>query len=306
MKGKGETSTGAPTGRDLRGLMLEGAPVTERRMELAGVSTSVIEAGSGPPVVLLHGQGAFGPVFLPLIEPLAASHRLVVPDLPGLGASVMPGREPDGPTVMAWLSELIDKTCDAPPALVGMSLGGSIAARYAVDHGERISQLVLINSGSLGPRPPLRVLLALIRHSARPSEKSAKRLTSVVMLHPERGPQVFGKRFGPFQAYMLDRARTPSVQKANRRLLRELGIPRIPDAELGRIGTPTTLICSRYDRVMRLRYAEAASRRHGWALEVIEDAGHVVFVDQRDAVINALTRTLDPPVRLSRWESTSP
>ena len=44
----------------------------------------------------------------------------------------MTDREPDGPTVMAWLSELIDKTCDFPPALVGMSLGGSITARYAV------------------------------------------------------------------------------------------------------------------------------------------------------------------------------
>lgn len=292
MKSKSGATTGAPAGRELRAMLLEGAPVTERSIELAGVQTPVIEAGSGPPVVLLHGQGVFGPVFLPLIEPLAASHRLVVPDLPGLGASV-PGREPDGPTVMAWLSELIDKTCDAPPALVGMSLGGSIAARYAVDHGDRISRLVLINSGSLGPRPPLRVLLALIRHSARPSEKSAKRMMSIVMLHPERGPKVFGPRFGPFQAYMLDRARTPSVQRANRGLLRELGIPRIPDTDLGRISAPTTLICSRQDRVMKFRYAEEASRRHGWPLEVIEDAGHFVFVDQRDAVINALMQALD-------------
>lgn len=205
----------------------------------------------------------------------------------------MPDRDPDGPTVMAWLSELIAKTCDTAPALVGMSLGGSIAARHAVDHSDRISRLVLINPGSLGPRPPLRVLLPLIRHSARPSEKTGKRMASIVMLHPERGPQVFGERFAPFQTYMLDRARAPSVKKANRRLLRELGIPRIPDADLGRITTPTTLICGRHDRVMKLRYAEEASRRHRWTLEIIEDAGHVVFVDQRDALINALVRAVD-------------
>lgn len=44
---------------------------------------------------------------------------------------------------------------------------------------------------------------------------------------------------------------------------------------------------------MKLRYADEASRRHRWPLEVIEDAGHVVFIDQRDAVITALTRALD-------------
>ena len=292
-KGSARPSDEGATGRYLRAELLDGAPLTERRIDLAGVSTAVLEAGGGPPVVLIHGQGNFGAAFLPLLVPLASTHRVIAPDLPGLGASEMTDREPDGPTVMAWLSELIDKTCDAPPALVGMSLGGSIAARYAVEHSDRISRLVLINSGSLGPRPPLRVLLPLIRHSARPSEKTAKRMMSIVMQHPERGPQVLGARFGPFQAYMLDRARTPSVQRANRRLLRELGFPRIPDGDLAWIKAPTTLICGRHDRVMKLGYAEQAARRHHWQLEVIDDAGHVVFVDQQEATLTALRRALE-------------
>ena len=193
---------------------------------------------------------------------------------------------------MAWLSELIAQTCDVRPALVGMSLGGSIAARYAVDHSDRISGLVLINSGSLGRRPPIRVLLPLIRHSVRPTERSARRMMSVVMLHPERAPEVFGHRFEPLQAYMLDRARNPSVQRANRRLLRELGLPPISHDDLERISAPTTLICGRQDRVMKLRHAQQASSRHGWPLEIIEDAGHVVFVDQREATVNALNKAL--------------
>ena len=281
------------TGRDLRARLVEGAPVIERTIDLAGVSTAVLVAGEGPAVVLIHGQGNFGPSFLPLIEPLAPSHRVIAPDLPGLGASEMADREPDGPTVTTWLSELIDTTCDSPPTLVGMSLGGSITARYAVDHSDRIARLVLISSGSLGPRPSLRVLLPLIRHGARPSEKTARRMMSIVMSHPERAPQVFGTRFEPFQAYMLDRARTPSVQRANRRLLRELGLPRIPDEDLARISVPTTVICGRHDRVMKLRYAEQAARRHNWQLEVIDDAGHVVFVDQREATLAALRRALE-------------
>lgn len=82
MKGDSGTTTRVPGGRELRVQLLMGAPVTERTIEVAGVSTAVVEAGSGPPIVLLHGQGNFGPVFLPVMQPLADGHRLVVPDLP--------------------------------------------------------------------------------------------------------------------------------------------------------------------------------------------------------------------------------
>ena len=39
--------------------LLAGMPVTERRLELAGISTAVLEGGDGPPVVLLHGPGEY-------------------------------------------------------------------------------------------------------------------------------------------------------------------------------------------------------------------------------------------------------
>jgi pimeloyl-ACP methyl ester carboxylesterase len=82
------------------------------------------------------------------------------------------------------------------------------------------------------------------------------------------------------------------VQRANRRLLRELGLPRIPDEDLARITVPTTLIWGREDRVMKLRNAEQTARRQHWKLEVIDDAGHVVFVDQLEATLAALQRAL--------------
>ena len=44
---------------DARERLLAGLPVTERRLQLAGVSTAVLEGGDGPPVVLLHGPGEF-------------------------------------------------------------------------------------------------------------------------------------------------------------------------------------------------------------------------------------------------------
>lgn len=275
---------------DARVLLLAGAPVTERRLQLAGVSTAVLEGGDGPPVVLLHGQGGWAGVWLPVIGDLVKTHQVVAPDLPGLGASEAPAGPPGADTVLAWLGELIDQTCATPPVVVGHSLGGSIAARFAVDHGDRLAGLVLADMGGLvrAVRPPPGVLVALIRHSVRPSERTALRLLRQVSFDVERARQRMGERWEPFLAYFVGLSRTPSVQKANRRLLRDLGVRRIRPEDVARIGVPTTLVWGRHDRVMPLRTAQEASARYGWPLHVIEDAGHFVTLDQPQAFLDAL------------------
>jgi pimeloyl-ACP methyl ester carboxylesterase len=280
---------------EARRRLLAGVPVTERRLELAGVSTAVLEGGEGPPLVLLHGQGGWAGGWLPVIPALAERHRVIVPDLPGLGASEVPGGPPDAATALAWLGELIARTCPTPPVVVGASLGGSIAARFAADHGQRLSRLVLVSMGGLvapvRPRPAM--LLALIRHGTRPSERTQLQLLRQVTFDLDRVRERMGERWEPFQAYSLDRARTPSVQRANRRLLKELGLPRIPPEQVARIGVPTTLIWGRHDRVMPLRRAREASARYGWPLHVIEDAGHFAVVDQPEAFLRTLLAALE-------------
>ena len=280
-------------GDDARWLLLDGAPVTERRLDLAGVSTAVLEGGDGPPVVLLHGQGGWAGMWLPVAADLVTTHRVVAPDLPGLGASEVPGGPPDAARVLAWLGELIQRTCPSPPALVGASLGASIAARFAIAHPDRLTRLVLVDAGSLGRfRPALGVAFALIRFIARPSERTHHGFLRQIAVDPARVRALLGERWEPFRAYHLDRARTPSVRAANRRLLRELGNRRIPPEELARIAVPTTLIWGRHDRVMRLRIAEAASVRYGWPLHVIEDAGHFSTMEQPEAFRAALRAAL--------------
>lgn len=279
-------------GDDARQRLLAGAPVTERRLDLAGVSTAVLQGGDGPPVVLLHGQGGWSGMWLPVVPELVKTHRVVAPDLPGLGASEVPDGPPDAARVLAWLGDLIERTCPVPPALVGASLGASIAARFAIAHPDGLSRLVLVGAGSLARfRPAPRVVLALIRFIARPSERTQQGFLRQVAVDPARVRALMGDRWEASQAYSLDRARTPSVRAANRRMLRELGTKTIPPQELARIAVPTALIWGRHDRVMRLRIAEAASARYGWPLHVIEHAGHF-SVEQPDAFREALRAAL--------------
>ncbi len=275
--------------------LLDGMPVTERRLDIAGVSTWLLAGGEGPPIVLLHGQGGFAAMWAGVIPRLVGSHRVIAPDLPGLGQSVVKAGPPGADSVLQWLGELIDQTCATPPVLVGMSLGGSIAARFAAHHGDRLAGLVLVAAGGLAGRvrPAPGVLFALIRHSIRPSQRTGRRMLRHLAVDPERVWRQMGQRREPFEAYMLDRARTPSVQKANRRLLRELGFPPIPPEDLARISIPTTLIWGRHDRVMPLRTAQEANARYGWPLHVIEDAGHVSLVEQPEAFLGALQAAIE-------------
>ena len=270
--------------------VLAGAPLTERRLELAGVWTAVLEGGNGPPVVLLHGQGGWAGMWLPVAADLMRRHRVVAPDLPGLGASTVPDGPPDAARVLAWLAALVERTCPAPPAMVGASLGASIAARFAIDHPDRLSRLVLVDAGSLARfRPAPGVVLALVRFLARPSERTQRGFLRQVAADPARARALMGS---DAQAYGLELARTPSVRAANRRLLRELGTRPIPSGQLAAIAVPTALIWGRQDRVMRLRIAEEASARYGWPLHVIEDAGHFA-IERPEAFRSALAAALD-------------
>jgi len=285
-------------GSKYRERLLAGIPVTEHRLQLAGVSTAVLEGGAGPPVVLLHGQGAFAAKWMRVIPGLVRTHRVIAPDLPGHGTSEVTDGPLDADRVFAWLGELLERTCPSPPALVGHGLGGAIGARFASDHGDRLTRLVLVDAFGLGRfRPSPSFALALIPFLARPTERTHNRLWRRCAFDLDGLRQQMGEPWEPFAAYNLDRARTPSVKAALRILMRQFGVPAIPPADLARIAVLTTLIWGRHDLATRLRIAEAASVRYGWPLHVIENAANDPPIEQPEAFLEALRAALGTSTR---------
>jgi pimeloyl-ACP methyl ester carboxylesterase len=276
-------------GSGIRERLLAGLPVSERQLALAGHRTAVLEGGDGPPVVLLHGAGEFAANWMRVLPELVAAHRVIVPDLPGHGASELSGEPLDTSGVLAWLSELIERTCPSPPALVGHLLGGAVAARFAIEHPDRLSRLVLVDTYGLGrfwPTP--RYALAMLAFTARPGEGTQERLfrQCVVDLDGLRGQ--LGERGQLLEAYALDRTRQPAMNAALKHLMPQLGVRAVPPAELARIAVPTTLIWGRHDRQVRLGLAEAASARYDWPLHVIEGAADDPAYEQPQAFLRAL------------------
>src|SRR5215218_3377526 len=75
-------------GADARQRLLAGLPVIERRLQLAGVSTAVLEGGDGPPIVLL--QGEFAAVWIRVIPELVTTHCVMHLTCPVLGLRKCP------------------------------------------------------------------------------------------------------------------------------------------------------------------------------------------------------------------------
>lgn len=282
-----------PVGEDPRRRLLLGLPVVERRLQLADVSTAVLEGGEGSPVVLLHGPGGYAAHWMRMIPGLVSSHRVIAPDLPGHGASEVTRGLLDTERVLAWLGELIERTCASPPALVGHLIGGAIAARFASVHGDRLSRLVLVDTFGLTPfRPPPEFARALTEFLAEPTERTHTSLWRHCAFDLDGLRERMGDGWGPFEAYNLDRVRTPSVTAAIQTLMEQLGVPAIPPDELARIAVPTTLVWGRHDRATPLGIAVAASQRYRWPLHVIEDANDDPPVEQPEALLRVLRAAL--------------
>ncbi len=276
----------------MRAELLAELPVRELRLEICGVSTAVLEGGDGPPLVLLHGPAGNATHWMGVIPVLTASHRVIVPDLPGHGASVAAGSALAADQVLAWLDELVWRTCDSPPVLVGQTLGGAIAARLAISRPGRVDGLVLIDTFGLAPfQLPPDFAQALTSFLAQPDPHTHEALWRHCAFDLDTLRKRMGGRWKPFETYNLERARDPAVQAAVSALVREFGAA-IPAQELERIGVPTTLIWGRHDRATPLAVAEAASRRYGWPLEVIENASDDPPVEQPEALLRSLRLAL--------------
>jgi len=114
-------------------------------VEAGGVRFFLREAGSGEPMLLLHGFPQTGACWQGVAERLAPAHRLLVPDLPGFGRSGRPASF-DAATVADSLESLLDAVGAERATVVGHDWGGSMAFALALAHPERVTRLVVTNA----------------------------------------------------------------------------------------------------------------------------------------------------------------
>ena len=126
---------------------------------------STMEAGSGPPVVALHGLGGTKGSFLPTVAALAGEFRLIAVDLPGFGDSDKPLRAAyDARYFAGAVVDLLDALEIDRAHLIGNSLGGRVALEVGLRHPDRVGGLALLAPSLAWRRDrPWAPLLRLVR-----------------------------------------------------------------------------------------------------------------------------------------------
>ena len=124
--------------------------IKSRRIQIGNLKIRYYNGGKGEPLLVLHGGNSHAGPWAKNLKELSEKYTVYVPDLPGFGLSQeMKGRY--------YITELVEFVRDFAEAvglesfyLMGHSLGGGIAASYAIQYPEQVRKLILIDSMCMG------------------------------------------------------------------------------------------------------------------------------------------------------------
>lgn len=124
---------------------METAAATTGVAEVDGIRLHYTRAGSGPPVVLLHGWPQTSRCWRPVLGELAADYTVVAPDLRGYGLSDKPTRGYEKRRMAADMAGLVRSLGFERVAVVGHDRGARVAHRWALDRPEQVERLAVLD-----------------------------------------------------------------------------------------------------------------------------------------------------------------
>jgi len=276
------------------------------RLRLQMVSTrrgalSTMEAGSGRPVVALHGLGGTKGSFLTTVADLSARFRVIAVDLPGFGDSVKPlGASYDARFFARSVIDLLDALELERAHLIGNSMGGRVALEAGLEYPDRVDHLALLCTALAWRRE--RALVPLVR-LMQPK-------LGLVQLAPRLLVEGLVRRVIPsadegwtaagvdefLRAYLTPAGRAAFYAAARHLYLEK---PNGPDGFWPRLGTlqaPALFIWGRHDRLVSIAFARHVAETLPQARHLELDCGHVPQIERprrtHDAIGKFLAETV--------------
>jgi pimeloyl-ACP methyl ester carboxylesterase len=252
-----------------------------------GVSVQLLRGGSGPPLLYLHS--ALGEVsWLPFHDLLSRHFDVFAPAHPGFGASDGLDRMQDVEDLVLHYLDMFDLLGWSRVSVVGLSLGGWIAAELATRNPERVENLVLANAAGIYV-PGIPSTEIFLDHAVDPNARA--RLRELCFFDPTSGvaQEFFPDEPSEQVQLLMYRAREAAARYGWDPYFYN---PRLP-GRLYRVKARTMVLWSDSDRLVSVEHARAYQTGiAGARLEVLERSGHLVHLEAparfADAVIGFL------------------
>lgn len=264
-----------------------------RFVDVEGVRIHYHDLGDGPAVLLLHGGGPGasgwgnfsrnGPV-------IAERRRAIVIDLPQFGkSSKIAIREPLLAYNARVIRSFVEKLGLDRPSLIGNSMGGGTAAKFAIDYPDCVDRLVLMGASGHGPSAftptPNDAIRKMVRYYDHPSKERMREIIEALIFDSSLLTDEF-----------VEARYRGSIDPEIILLHKEAPPPRSEDLalELQRISAPTLLIWGREERFSTLEHALLFLRRIPRAdLTILAGCGHWVQWERPEAFNRLVLEFLD-------------
>jgi pyruvate dehydrogenase E2 component (dihydrolipoamide acetyltransferase) len=265
------------------------AEVPTRTVEVGGRRLRYLmrepDDAAGPPVVLLHGFGADLNNWLFNSDKLAERRRVYALDLPGHGESAKDVGAGDLAALVDALAGFLDTVQSDRAHLVGHSMGGAVALRYALDHPDRVASLTLVDPAGLGEEINAEYIDGFVAAGRR------RELKQVLQLLFADDGLVSRQMVDDVLRYK----RLDGVDEALRALSRAM-FPggrqtSVLAGELHRLSAPLLAVWGAEDQVLPVAQADAV-REHG-RVEVLQSVGHSPHMEAANQVNRLLGGFLD-------------
>lgn len=244
------------------------AKLQRREMTVDGVKTVVYSAGTGEPVLFFHGAGTVDG--FDFLEPWAEKFRAIAPYHPGFGESGDDTTFTDlQDYVMHYLNLLNALNLDKFN-LVGLSMGGNLAAIFASQRGHRLKKLALIApAGIIHPTHPILDIIKI------PGDQIPGLLVSKFDVLKKRLPAEITLHFiGDRYREAGTVARLLWEHPANPKFMRHLH----------RIKTSTMIVWGDEDKIIPVQHTDRWKRHVPHAdIRIFKDAGHLVHLEKPEA-----------------------
>lgn len=238
---------------------------TSRIEHVGAYSIRVVEAGSGPHILFIHGMDSSAQTWTHQIQAFSHTHHVFAPDLPGCGLSEKPLNFPYTPTAYSlYLRDFCRHFKIDRAIVVGHSLGGAIAEQFARDWPSLVEKLILIAPSDL------KAGLRKIR---------TKAINNILLF------SYFDKQKIPRDIFVLNQQirATPNAQECRQMIKDANSYP--SSMMLGEITIPTLIIWGENDEILPLSQAEDLFARFpNLKTANIQMAGHACHEECPDEV----------------------